>query len=132
MICQISNNRISIFCSQIFVTISSFSFYSLSKNNQEMYFCILSSTLCMNFMAFPILKIVNAAKLTCVDIIQFRNCFFLMTLKTLFVMINESPDPRLMRNILLIKCLILLFNPLLLSLNCNCVHTHFLSLLLFH
>ena len=47
---------------------------------------------------------------------------FLMTLKTLFVMINEIPDPRLMRNIFLINCLILLFNPLFLSLNRKCVH----------
>ena len=45
-----------------------------------------------------------------------------MALKTLFVMINEIPDPRLMRNIFLIECLILLFNPLFLSLNRKYVH----------
>ena len=75
-------------------------------------------------MAFPILKIVNAAKLTCVDIVS-KLFFLLMTLKTLFVMINEIPDPRLMRNILLINCLILLFNPLFLSLNRKSVHITF-------
>ena len=54
----------------------SFQLYvDVAKNNQETRFCILSETLCWNFMAFPILKIVNAAKLTCVDIIKNRNCF---------------------------------------------------------
>ena len=110
----------------------SFQLYvDVEKNNQETHFCILSKTLCWNFMAFPILKIVNAAKLTCVDIVS-KLFFLLMTLKTLFVMINEIPDPRLMRNILLINCLILLFNPLFLSLNRKCVCRHFPSLLLFH
>lgn len=66
-------------------------------------------------MAFTILYVCQyiPAKPTCVDNVS--KLFSFLTLRTLFVMINEFPNPWLMRNIFSYQMLNPLLNPLSLS-----------------